>query len=173
MPDSRDFLRSSRKALADMARIGRSESSRFIFRITLVASHPSIFGIWISMRITSKVYGLLSLNIFTTSAPSQALVRTAPSMARISIAISALISLSSARRIRTPFSVNASIARVFAGSSASVISVPSFCSCTSAIGRERYTLNSVPFPSSLSTRICPFIRRTMLSAMAIPRPLPP
>ena len=73
MPHERAFSMSSLNAFAVVAIIGiAAASSRERFRMAFVASYPSIFGIWTSMRMASYVPGGEEENRATASAPSWA-----------------------------------------------------------------------------------------------------
>ena len=118
-------------------------------------------GIMISIRITSNSPGLLFSNISTASSPFHALVTSAPSFWNINSAISMFSSLSSARRMCSPFIV---------------FSDKSFCSLDLSTSRSilngtRIT-NVVSAPSSLSKVIVPPIFSTSFFEIDIPRPVP-
>ena len=165
MPASSVRAISSANALAVAAMMGICRASRRSSdRMRRAASQPSISGICMSMRMASKVKGRDVLNISTASRPFHAGTTLMPFRVRISEAISILITLSSARRIRMP-SRFPSEGMGFCSSTAGAAAP-----LTTSNGRE--TVKTLPFPSVLFTVIRPLICVTMLRTMDMPRPVP-
>ena len=101
MPAAIQLSRSSRNAFAVRARIGVRHEGRVraasISRIARVAFRPSISGIWISIRITSK---LPLVKVLTAAMPLSAVTTVHPSERNIATAISRLTGWSSASSTR-------------------------------------------------------------------------
>ena len=72
MPESRQRWRSSVSAPAVIAMIGIREPAVVMARMALVASYPSMTGIWQSIRIASKPVRSLATTV-TPAAPSSAI----------------------------------------------------------------------------------------------------
>ena len=107
-------------------------------RIVLVAVIPSITGIIISMRITSKASSADASNLCTASSPLDTGSTNAPQSSHINRAISMFNSLSSATKILRP---------VISASAASSFSC-AFACLSSRKGIT--TVKQLPSPSSLS-----------------------
>ncbi len=143
-------------------------------RICRVASMPSITGIWMSIRIKSK----LSCSIASTAACPLATATTCnPRVLRIRASKVWLTGLSSAiSTLRIGTSSPAALAGgTFppageAGASSTVVAGPTDGGST-AIGSS--TVNRLPRPSSLSTVKTPPKASTSLFTIARPSPAPP
>ena len=114
-----------------------------------------------SIRMTSNSPGLLFLNSSTASCPFHAFVTTVPSFWSINSAISMFSSLSSARRICSPFIDFSDTSFCFSRLSAFI----------SILNGTRIT-KVVPAPSSLSKVMVPPIFSTRFFAIGIPSPVP-
>ena len=164
MPEASAFSISSLKALAVMAMIGTVYASgRGRARMRRVASYPSITGIWMSIKIKSKASGELVSKTSKASCPFCASVSSQPSSFRMDTTIIRLISLSSTARMRFPFNVQPVSAVLLAAFS----SLGDF-----AIGKGMETVNTVPFPSWLSTEMEPPIFSASVLLRVVPRPVP-
>ena len=133
-----------------------------------VASRPSISGMRISISMAEYLPGSLFSNISRATLPFSARSAAMPSISRISIMISAFMSISSASSRHLPWSAACFIDPAALCSAAPVISPepPAFLNVT-------VTANSVPTPFSDSTSIVPFIISTRFFVMAMPRPVLP
>ena len=153
-------------------RYSRSSSIRAVRAITGMAlacgildrrsssstAKPSISGIWISIRSTSYLF---SLSLETSSLLSPQQSHWARWRRSISLTMPSCRRSSSSTRTRVP-----SIRRCRETLSVSKGDFPS------AGGRGSRTMNSLPCPFRLSTRMEPPIRETSLEQMARPRPKP-
>ena len=136
-------------------------SRRFIARICLVASRPSITGIMISINIRSYSPGFDLAKISTASFPFHAQLTFMFSFSNMNCAISMFNSLSSTRSTLLPFS------ETFSPDDSGI-----FNSISATMRNGSVITNEVPSSTLLVKQICPPIIVTNWLTIVIPRPVP-